>query len=118
MTGQHRGKFLTRFVFLSCLYHKRLAALQKSKSKETGGVPTVETLQEGAIAAVSTDKAEADAVVIVKQTADSPAVLVSSDGTSEAVKLEQTASGTAPPNNHLESCAVPTACFAGSSKGN
>lgn len=68
-----------------------LHVLQKSK-KQKAPQAAPEAVQANAIAAVSADPA-ADPVVIVKKDADSSAVLVSSNGQTEQVKLEQTASG-------------------------
>lgn len=65
--------------------------LQKKKGKKAAA-STIDAVQDGAITAVSADNA-ADPVVLVKKSADSPAVLVSSNGDTEPVSLEQTASG-------------------------
>lgn len=65
---------------------------QKSKGTKAAEPGAVDTVEGGAIAAVSADAAT-DPVVIVKESADSPAMLVSPNGNAEQVNLEQTASG-------------------------
>lgn len=68
-----------------------LACVQKSK-KQKAAKSAQEDLPAATIAAVSADPAK-DPVVIVKKDAESSAVLVSSNGTTEPVKLEETALG-------------------------
>ena len=66
--------------------------LQKSKGSKGAEASIVDAVQGGVIAAVSADDAT-DPVVIVKENADGPAMLVSSNGNAEEVNLQQTASG-------------------------